>query len=57
MGEDVEFEIPTWTKIHKMLINQSKKILSDGFTPDIIIAVTRGGWIPARLLSDLLEVH
>jgi len=40
-----------------MIIKQSKKILSDKFTPDIIISITRGGWIPARLLSDLLEIN
>lgn len=52
-----EFEIPSWKNIHKMLISQSKKIHKDKFTPEIIIAITRGGWIPARLLSDLLEVQ
>jgi hypoxanthine phosphoribosyltransferase len=57
MKKTVEFEIPSWNQIHKMLINQSVKILTDNFKPDIIIAITRGGWIPARLLSDLLEVH
>ena len=57
MTEYPQFEMPTWTQIHKMLIKQSKKILSDHFIPDIIIAITRGGLIPARLLSDLLEVQ
>jgi hypoxanthine phosphoribosyltransferase len=57
MNKKNEFEIPTWSQIHNMLINQSKKILSDGFYPDIIIGIARGGWIPARLLSDLLEVN
>ena len=57
MAEYAQFEMPTWTQIHKMLIKQSKKILADHFIPNIIIAITRGGWIPARLLSDLLEVH
>lgn len=27
-----------------------------GFKPDIIIAIARGGWIPARILSDCLKV-
>ena len=57
MREIIEFETPTWNQIHNMLIRQSENILSDSFAPDIIIALTRGGWIPARLLSDLLEVH
>lgn len=57
MSEEIEFEIPTWSQIHNMLISQSEKILTDGFKPDIIIGIARGGWIPARLLSDLLEVN
>ena len=56
MKDTLKFEVPSWNQIHKMLINQTEKILSDKFKPDTIIAITRGGWIPARLLSDLLEV-
>lgn len=57
MSEEIEFEIPTWSQIHNMLIKQSEKILTNGFQPDIIIGIARGGWIPARLLSDLLGVN
>lgn len=57
MKETIEFETPSWKQIHKMLIIQSEKILKDNYKPDLIIAITRGGWIPARLLSDLLEVN
>ncbi len=56
MKDKLKFEVPSWKQIHKMLINQAEKILLDKFIPDTIIAITRGGWIPARLLSDLLEV-
>lgn len=57
MSEEIEFEIPTWSQIHNMLIKQSEKILTNGFQPDIIIGIARGGWVPARLLSDLLGVN
>jgi hypothetical protein len=30
------------------------RIREDGFEPDIIVALGRGGWIPGRLLSDYL---
>jgi len=33
------------------LADQIKK---NGFNPEIIVGVARGGWIPARILSDLL---
>ncbi|UCF45567.1 MAG: phosphoribosyltransferase [Candidatus Bathyarchaeota archaeon] len=39
-----------------MLVNQANKIRQSGFEPDVIVGITRGGWIPARVLSDLLEI-
>lgn len=38
-----------------MLLELAQKIQNDGFNPDIIVGVSRGGWTPARVLSDLLE--
>ena len=32
-----------------------KKSKADNYKPDIIIGVARGGLVPARILSDLLE--
>jgi hypoxanthine phosphoribosyltransferase len=52
-----EFEVPTWNQIYAMLCSQAEKIRRSGFKPDIIVGVTRGGWVPARVLSDLLEIH
>jgi hypoxanthine phosphoribosyltransferase len=50
-----EFEVPTWNQIYELLHSQAEKIRKSGFKPDIIIAISRGGWLPARVLSDLLE--
>lgn len=50
-----EFEVPTWRRIYLMLLGQAEKIRKSSFKPDIIIAVSRGGWLPARILADLLE--
>jgi hypoxanthine phosphoribosyltransferase len=32
----------------------SEIIYESGFRPDIIVGIARGGWIPARILSDVL---
>jgi hypoxanthine phosphoribosyltransferase len=53
---EAEFEVPTWNQIYTMLLSQAGKIRQSGFKPDVIVGVTRGGWIPARVLSDLLEI-
>ncbi len=53
--QELEFEVPTWNQIYKMLMKIAEKIRNDNFKPDVIVGVSRGGWPPARVLSDLLE--
>lgn len=55
MSSGLEFEVPTWNEIYNMLLNLYEKIRKDGFNPDIIVGVSRGGWAPARVLSDLMD--
>lgn len=50
----IEFEVPSWNQIYKMLLEIADRIRKNGFKPDIIVGVSRGGWPPARVLSDLL---
>jgi hypothetical protein len=38
-----------------MLLCQTQKIQRQNIHPDIIVAVARGGLVPARILTDLLE--
>jgi hypoxanthine phosphoribosyltransferase len=38
-----------------MLIELAEKIHKNGFKPDIIVGISRGGWLPTRILSDLLD--
>lgn len=54
VSQELEFEVPTWKQIYNMLLNLAEKIRKNGFKPDIIVGVSRGGWPPARVLSDLL---
>ncbi len=56
MEARAKFEVPTWKKIYDMLLSQAEKIRQSGFKPDVIVGITKGGWIPARVLSDLLEI-
>lgn len=55
MSNDLEFEIPSWEQIYKVLIELADRIRKSGFEPDVIVGVSRGGWAPARVMSDLLE--
>ena len=49
------YETATWDEVYAMLVSQAQKIRKACFKPDVIVAVSRGGWIPARTHSDLLE--
>ena len=44
-----------WKEFDDSIIKLGNIINDDGFKPDIIIAIARGGWIPTRYLSDLLR--
>ena len=50
-----EYLAPTWDEIYRMLLSLAAQIKESGFQPDIIVAVSRGGWVPGRILSDLLS--
>jgi hypoxanthine phosphoribosyltransferase len=38
-----------------MLVDLALRIRLSGFEADLIVGVSRGGWAPGRILSDLLE--
>jgi hypoxanthine phosphoribosyltransferase len=54
VNSQLEFEVPTWNRVYNMLLYLADKIRRDGFKPDVIVGISRGGWPPARVLSDLL---
>lgn len=55
MPSALRFEAPSWNRIYDMLLDLAGRIRIDGFKPDIIVGISRGGWPPARVLSDLLS--
>ena len=38
-----------------MLLDLAQRMLKDQYKPEIIVGVSRGGWLPARVMSDLLQ--
>lgn len=55
MAANIDYEVPTWSQIYDMLLCQAQKIENHPYKPDIIIGIAKGGLIPARILTDLLE--
>jgi hypoxanthine phosphoribosyltransferase len=41
--------------IYEMLLGLAQRIRKSDYSPEVIVGVSRGGWPPARIMSDLLE--
>jgi hypoxanthine phosphoribosyltransferase len=50
-----KYEAPSWNKIYSLCLKVADQIKNSDYKPDLIVAVSRGGWIPGRVLSDILE--
>ena len=55
MSASRKYLAPGWDQIYSTLLDLALKIRESGFKADLIAGVSRGGWVPARILSDLLE--
>jgi len=49
-----KYEVPSWDRIYELCIQVADQVRRSGYEPDLLVAVSRGGWIPGRILSDLL---
>ncbi len=54
MSSEPDFEVPTWNQIYELLLNLADRVRKADFKPDVIVGVSRGGWPPARVISDFL---
>lgn len=48
-------EIISWNTVQRLARSIAQKIRADAYVPDIIIAIGRGGYVPARILADYLD--
>jgi uncharacterized protein len=47
----------TWTDIDRWADAVADRVRAAGAVPETIVGLTRGGWVPGRLLCDRLGVH
>jgi len=52
----VPVKLVSWDEIVEWSLGLGKVIESSGWTPDMVVAVARGGYVPARLLCDYLGI-
>ena len=56
MTAELQFEILDWFQVHDLTIKIFVKLKKLKLNPDIIVAIARGGWVPARLFADLFKL-
>jgi hypoxanthine phosphoribosyltransferase len=50
----VTYEFVDWDQCYQLCLNVYGKLAKVGFEPDVVVGMARGGWVPARILADLL---
>ncbi len=55
--EPARFLPVSWREVEEACLNIAEQIASRSLNIDLIVGILRGGWIPARLLSDYLGVY
>ncbi|MCC6052005.1 MAG: phosphoribosyltransferase [Fervidicoccaceae archaeon] len=53
---DTRFLTVTWNDIQQALFHIAEQINHSGVNVQVVVGVLRGGWIPARIIADLLGV-
>lgn len=49
-------ELVSWERVARLCRALAREIRASGFEPDVIVAIARGGYVPARLLADALGI-
>ena len=55
--ETLRCELVSWEQFCALARQLALRVRASGFTPDMIVAIGRGGCMPARLLSDYLDIY
>ena len=57
MARQFQCELISWTEVYRLSALLARQVKDAGFRPDVIIAIARGGYVPARLICDFLDIY
>lgn len=57
MPEELPCTLITWEEVYSLCRRLAQQLRKTNFRIDVIVAIGRGGYIPARILSDMLGIH
>lgn len=56
MNQPLQCELVSWAQVEHLISTLAGKIRQAAYQPDMVIAIARGGYVPARLLCDHLDI-
>ena len=56
-NKSFECELVSWESVVELTYKLAAMIKHSGFKPDIVIAIARGGYVPARIICDRLDIY
>jgi hypoxanthine phosphoribosyltransferase len=57
MPEELPATLITWEEVYSLCRQLVRQLRKANFRIDVIVAIARGGFVPGRLLSDMLGIH
>ena len=49
-------ELISWSEVHRLCRRLASLLKVSGYRPDLVVAIGRGGLVPARLVCDCLDI-
>lgn len=56
MADKMRCELISWSEVQRLCHRLAIMIRSSGYVPDVVVAISRGGYVPARLICDYLDI-
>ena len=57
MSEALPCTLITWEEVYSLCRQLVRQLRQANFRIDVIVAIGRGGYVPGRILSDMLGIH
>lgn len=54
--EKMNCRLVSWEEVYSLTIDLAKKIYNSRYKPDTLIALARSGFVPGRILSDIMGI-
>ena len=57
MAKQFQCELISWEEAYRLSVLLARQVQDAGYRPDVVIAIARGGYVPARLVCDFLDIY